>query len=180
MRTVVYCLESYKCVVVGDMTVDEIEQCVLDIKSWFSRTKCRNDINHPAKPADIQRLEKTIDISLPRALKILLSEADGGMYFMDKKQLGVSEIQAFIQEKETSRKWADSFLPFCGDDSGALVIDTKADNAVFEWDFDDGLGNEVASNLVRYLESYRNDLLGGHFEYVDGLGVIEKIGKSRK
>ncbi|RYH23195.1 SMI1/KNR4 family protein [archaeon] len=163
------------------MSSDETSQCVLDIKAWFMRTRCRDDINSPASSADIQRFEKTIDVSLPKAIKTLLLEADGGMFFMDKKQLSLTEMQEFIENHEKSRKWRNGLVPLCGDDSGALVVDTENRNAVSEWDADDGLGDEVSSNIVRYLESYRNDLLSGHFEYVDGLGVIEKMaGKPRK
>jgi hypothetical protein len=31
-----------------------------------------------------------------------------------------------------------------------------------------------------YLEQYRDRLLGGTFEYIDGCGVTEKMGSSRK
>lgn len=157
------------------MDVNECAQCVLDIKAWFSRTKGRGGINDPASSADIQRLEKTIDIPLPRAMKVLLSEADGGLYFMDKKQLSVQDIQEFIENQQRSRKWKEGLLPFCGDDSGALVIDTEDHDCVREWDADDGLGDQVSSSLVRYLEQYRNNLLGGQFEFVDEMGVLEKM-----
>lgn len=162
------------------MNASEIEQCVLDIKSWFSRTKCRDSINSSASSADIQRLEKTIDVSLPRSLKILLAEADGGLYFMEKRQLGVREIQEFVESCDKSSKWREGLVPFAGDTSGALVVDTRDGDCVREWDEDDGLGDELSASLVRFFENYRNDLLGGVYEYVHDLGAVEKMGKARK
>lgn len=44
-----------------------------------------------------------------------------------------------------------------------------------------GTGDEVAGNFVQYLENYRNSLLGGHFEFLDDIGVVEKMSaKARK
>lgn len=45
-----------------------------------------------------------------------------------------------------------------------------------EWDAD-GEGTAVASTFSLFLESFRNELLSGRCEYVEDLGVIEKIAK---
>eukprot|EP01039_Chlorochromonas_danica_P005601 gene5600-6167_t len=163
---------------VGDMNADEVDQCVLDIKSWFNRTKGRERIRDGATSADLQRLEKAVDIPLPRPLKTLLREANGGLYFLEKQQLSAEEIHEFVDGHERSRLWKSGWLPFCKDDSSALLIDTNRADSIWEWDIDDGLGDEVAPNLVRYLENYRNDLLSGRFDYVDDLGVVENMGKA--
>lgn len=167
-------------IIAGEMGADEIVQCVLDIKSWFSRTSCKRDIKEGASSADIQRLEKTIDTALPRAMKLLLQEVNGGLYFLDKKQLGVRDIQDFVDSVERSKNWKSGLVPLCGDDSSALVVDTTDGDCVREWDADDGLGDELSGTIVRFLENYRNDLLGGVYEFVDDLGVVEKMGKARK
>lgn len=158
----------------------EISQSVLDIKAFFTRHGASKLFGGPATSPDIQRLEKTIDNQLPFALNVLLGEVNGGLYFMERKQYNTEEIKDKVGDLESSKKWKNGLVPFCGDDSSMLVIDTTAGDAVFEYDLDDGLGDQVAPNFVRYLETYRNDLLSGHFEYLEDCGVIEKMGKARK
>jgi hypothetical protein len=159
----------------------EINQAVTDIKGWFDRTKCKKHMNGPASNADMQRLEKGIDARLPDALKSILFEVNGGMYFMDKKQLSAEEIREIVSSNERNSTWREGLIPFCGDESSLLVIDSKRSDEIREWDADDGVGDRVSDNLTRYLESYRNDLLSGHFEYLDDIGVVEKMGgKPRK
>lgn len=46
-----------------------------------------------------------------------------------------------------------------------------------EWDAD-GEGTTVANTFSLFLESFRNELLSGRYEYVEGLGVIEKVVKN--
>jgi hypothetical protein len=162
------------------MTNAEVQQCILDIKSWFNRTKCKKLLNEPASNSDLQRMEKALDARVPSSLKLLLLEVNGGMYFMDKKQLSCEEIQDIHSSNERKSTWKDGLIPFCGDASSCWVIDTRRDDEIKEWDVDEGLGDNISDNLVRYLEEYRNNLLGGHFEFLDDLGVVEKMGKARK
>ncbi len=99
---------------------------------------------------------------------------------MDKDQMSSERIMEVTSDLEGSRKWKRGLVPFCGDDNSMLVIDTRTEE-VLEWDSDDGLGDVVAPNLMRFLEDYRNSLLGGHFELLDEVGVVEKMGsKARK
>ncbi len=162
------------------MSNAEIVQCVLDIKSWFSRGKGpKVTFQSGAGTADLQRLQKALDAEIPRVLKVLLSEINGGIYFMDKIQLSSEKILEVASELEGSKKWRNGLVPFCGDDNTMLVIDSRTEE-VREWDSDEGLGDVVAPNLMRYLEDYRNSLLTGQFEYLDEVGVVEKMGKARK
>ena len=46
-----------------------------------------------------------------------------------------------------------------------------------EWDAD-GEGAAVADTFSLFLENFRNELLSGRCEYVDGLGVVEKFTKN--
>lgn len=158
----------------GEMSNAEIMQCILDIKSWFLRGKCAKNINDGATSADLQRLQKATDMDIPRALNFLLTEMNGGIYFMDKELMGTGKIIEVFSEIESSRKWKAGCVPFCGDDCTMLAIDTRTDE-VLEWDSDEGFGDVVAPNLMRYLEDYRNSLLGGKFEFLDEVGVVEKM-----
>ena len=155
------------------MSNAEVSQCVLDIKSWFSRTKCKRNIKEGATSADLQRLQKALGTEIPRVLRILLQEINGGIYFMDKVLLSSERILEIASGMDGS-----GIIPFCGDDNSMLVLNTRTDE-VLEWE-DGNVGDVVSPNLLRYLENYRNDLLGGHFEFLDEIGVVEKMGKSKK
>jgi hypothetical protein len=164
------------------MNTAEIQQCVLDIKSWFSRSKGGSRIiEEPASAPDIQRLEKAIDTELPRGLKILLQETNGGLYFMERKLLSTADISNAVSELEGHAKWRQGFIPFCAaDESSYLVINTNRDDEVREFEKDEGLGDVVGNSFVQYLEEYRNQLLSGNFEFLEDVGVIEKMGRAHK
>lgn len=155
------------------MSNAEINQCVFDIKSWFTRNNYT--VDSKANSSDFQKLEKSIDTELPDALKILLSEANGGLYFMDKKLLSTSEILEYVMKFEKSKDWKDGYIPFTSDGDTCLIINTRNDE-IYEWECNDNyLGDNVSISLNKYLEDYRNDLLSGHFEFLDDVGVIEKM-----
>jgi len=166
----------------GGPDLSEIRQCVVDIKSWFSRSGCESI--EGCTSADLQRLEKTIDLEIPRALNALLSEANGGLWIMDKQSFDALRIAEVYAERESSKTWKRDYVPFAGNDdlSALLIVDAStAEAAVYEWDSDeDCLGDSVASSFGTFIETYRNDLLSGQFEYLDGCGVIEKVGAAKR
>jgi hypothetical protein len=161
----------------GDMSSAEAAQCTTDIKAWFARTSAGKNLRGGADSVSFQRLEKTIDSALPSSLKAVLSDINGGIYFMDKKQFNTDEVAEWHGRMEGTPGWKAGLIPFAGNDDTLLVVDTRY-GEVFEWDVNDGKGDSVATTLERFLENYRNDLLGGHFEYLDDVGVIEKMGKA--
>lgn len=55
-----------------------------------------------ASSADIQMLEKTIDVELPKILKLLLLETNGSLWFMDKKAMNTQRIQEVVSNLEGS------------------------------------------------------------------------------
>lgn len=156
----------------GDMNTDEINQCVKDIVLWFRRNGCNAEDG--AESNRFQSLEKASDLRVPIALETLLKEVNGGIWFMEKKLMSINEIIDCISEVDSSSLWKRYLIPFCGDSSDMIVIDTNTDE-VLEWDADDGLGDSLSKNLSSYLEDFRNNLISGKFEYMDDLGVIEKV-----
>lgn len=181
---------------IGGMTNPEIIQCVFDIKSWFIRSNDSSsnleDRLMKATLIDYQKLEKTLDIELPKTLKILLNEMNGGIYFMDMKLMSTNEIINFYIKLEKNKEWKNNlYIPFAFNDDIILIIkkshhdDDNDDGEVYEWELDndgDGsngcLGSLVCHSLSKYLEDYRNNLLSGHYEYLDDVGVIEVGGGS--
>lgn len=96
---------------------------------------------------------------------------------MDKELLGTEQIVRVMAELESSRGWGPALIPFCGDESGYLVVNTRSDE-VLEFNAEDGVGDCISSTFSSHLERYRDELLSGRFEYLDGVGVVEKVSSS--
>eukprot|EP00602_Paraphysomonas_sp_CaronLab_P006744 CAMPEP_0185018774 /NCGR_PEP_ID=MMETSP1103-20130426/1444_1 /TAXON_ID=36769 /ORGANISM="Paraphysomonas bandaiensis, Strain Caron Lab Isolate" /LENGTH=178 /DNA_ID=CAMNT_0027548745 /DNA_START=68 /DNA_END=604 /DNA_ORIENTATION=- len=164
----------------GKMTTDEVEQCLVDIKSWFER-KSDVEFGTPARGADFQRLQKALDgADIPEGLTMLLSCINGSMWFMDKEAMSVEKIIETVNFLNSNSSWEAHYIPFCGDEDSLLLIDSIS-GKVYEWDSADGLGDCVAVSFSGYLENYRNSLLEGHMDFVSGMGVVECMtGKSSR
>jgi cell wall assembly regulator SMI1 len=166
---------------VGGPSAAELTQAVQDIKAWFQRAPEEWDGAEGAPSADLQRLEKTMETQMPHELELLLGEANGGLWFMEKESFSIDTMREKLMEYDGAKWWRPSLIPFAGDDSTLLIIDTKGGNGVFEWDVDESEPNEkLADSLGAFLEDYRYQLLGGGREYLNGCGVIEKVGASKK
>lgn len=124
--------------------------------------------------SSIERIEKLLGDSMPDALAILLEEtADAdNIWFMDKPLLHADAMLKYMLELKLES------LPFCGSEDGMLVIQPSGE--VCEWDGDDGVGQEVAKSFNSFLEEYRNFLLNGNGEFLEDVGVVEKMAKARK
>eukprot|EP01041_Mallomonas_annulata_P007037 gene7037-14313_t len=158
----------------GEASDEEIRQCSLD-PGLRRRVRTLKEL----LVLTVQGLEKATELSMPEGLAILLSVIDGHIWFMDKKMLSIEGILSTLSEVDSSKKWHHNFIPFCGDPSGMLVIDTSS-GEILEWDEDDGAGETVSSTFSSFLESYRNDLLAGHMEFLEDCGVIEAMSKPKK
>lgn len=128
---------------------------------------------------DFQRSEKTMDHEIPRLLRAVLSQVNGMIWIMDKELLSVSRLTDVYLRVQSHSMWRGDLFPFAGDESSLLVI-SESTGAVCEWDSEDGLGDDVAHSLASYLEKYRDELLEGHCEFVAGVGIVEKLSRSRK
>jgi hypothetical protein len=148
---------------------------VLDITTWFDKYSSESKKDSEDVLAQIEMIEKAFDLTIPETLDILLhNKHHTEIWFMDKQSITGSMIFKFIQ------KYKMDCLPFCGNDEvGMLVLNSKGE--VCEWDVDDGVGDVVENSLNEYLEYYRNFLLDGHGEYIEDVGIIEKMtGAGRK
>lgn len=172
----------------GGPSKSELRQVVLDIKSWFERQDPNFKCGSPMTDVDFQRMGKAVDAQFPAALDTLLSEVNGGLWLEDKKTMTSDEIIAAVQSNESSKRpgWKASHIPFACDDvpSIYLIVDTATERGeVYEYDIDDGMEEDspvVAPALDAFLETYRDGLLNGMFEYIEDCGVTEKMGASRK
>ncbi|POM78197.1 Hypothetical protein PHPALM_4299 [Phytophthora palmivora] len=155
----------------GGMDVDERDQCIRDIVSWFQRKADLELVGE--KNAHIEALEKTLGMEIPEELRSLLTTQSGGIWFDDYKDI-INKVETL----GSVRGWDSSFIPFAANvDGGALVTDTNSRNAVFEFN-EDGKGDRpLAPSLLEYLEKYRNRLLSGKFDYVEDVGLVERSRK---
>ena len=70
----------------------------VDVKAWFQRSKTFSI--GTASNADIQKLEKAIDVELPKILKIMLLETNGSLWFMGKESMSTVRIQSVVTKFE--------------------------------------------------------------------------------
>jgi hypothetical protein len=93
--------------------------------------------------------------------------------------MNTDTIADITSNLEGKKLWKNGLITICGDESDMYVLCTKS-GEVKEWDADDGLGDMVngGETFSSFLECYRNFLLGGKCEYVEDVGVMEKVGAS--
>ncbi|CAM9304571.1 unnamed protein product [Ectocarpus sp. 6 AP-2014] len=166
----------------GGMTYAEINQSVLDVESWFKKhARGCLDNAEGAQDTDIQAMEKAMDTTIPEELRSIMTIQDGQLWFSEKQALTCKAMVAAAFKMEGRVPgWRAGLIPFAKDvDDSFLVTDTQARGCpVVEWDSADGEGGTVAKTFSLFLEGFRNELLSGRCEYVEGLGVVEKITKS--
>jgi len=109
-------------------SISEVRQSLLDIKSWFVRASGGDwTASEGATSVDLQRLEKASDTQIPDTLLTMLTEVNGGLWFDDKPSYTTEEIITVCGDagKRAKLGWQDTFVPFAGDDSGILLVDSK-------------------------------------------------------
>ncbi|CAM9415410.1 unnamed protein product [Pylaiella littoralis] len=172
----------------GGMTGAEITQSVLDVESWFRKNGGCLDNAEGVHDTDLQALEKAIGASIPEELRKIMSIQDGQLWFSEKKALTCKGMVTEALEMEGRRVpgWRAGLIPFAKDvddnflasHGDAAVTDTQAKGCpVADWDTT-GVGAMMAKSFSLFLENFRNELLSGRCEYVEGLGVVEKVAKS--
>ena len=147
----------------GEMTPSEMRQCAKDIVAWFQQ---HADLD--AKGCDqsvIDDLSKKRDV--PLALEELWREAATDVWFEGYQLLHPQSIGKMLSDVDAP------YVPFARDIDDALLV--VGDDAVYEYEMGDGRGDRLSSSIADYLEAYRNKLLEGRFEYMDGDGCVETM-----
>lgn len=158
----------------GDMSVAEVKQCILDIKTWFRGQGVEMD---GIPVAQLEGMSKELDLEFPVAFEELYQEANGTIWFYEYQALAaeqIGKVAADVNDAPSSK-----LIPFARDlNDDLLVIDTAAGEAVFE--YSDGVGKKVAPTFLAFCEKFRNDLLSGHFEFTEEGGVCEKMASAAR
>ena len=147
----------------GEMTPSEMRQCAKDIVAWFQQ---HADLD--AKGCDqsvIDDLSKKRDV--PLALEELWREAATDVWFEGYQLLHPQSIGKMLSDVDAP------YVPFARDIDDALLV--VGDDAVYEYELGEGRGDRLESSVADWLEAYRNKLLEGRFEYMDGDGCVETM-----
>ena len=154
------------------VSTKESEQCALDVVSWFlSKGGLLSDVGPAGDDAE-ERLASTTGSAVPASLSFLLARHNGGIWFREMRLLSVEEILAAV---DGIPKGA---LPVAADlDENLLVVLETGE--VVEWDIDEKTAGEtLASTFDNFVEDYRNELLAGRYEFVEGQWARVRAGAS--
>lgn len=154
----------------GPMTPGEIRQCVMDVSAWFAR---HVDTARGTPDDELRRFSHNHSLTLPLALEELYL-GTSGIWFDDKVMCSLQEAAKLKDEIK-----GDQYFPFANDDDEGLLVVNCDDEAVYEYDLHDGLGVKICNSFSDYLEEFRNGLLADHFEFISGVGTIEKVNITR-
>lgn len=155
------------------MRPGEIRQCVADLVGWFEK---RNKTASATAGASNIELEK---LKLPLAVEELYLQTNGNLiWFDDKKMVSLREAAELKVEMKERNPKDDQFFPFGNDDEDDLLVVDCDTEAVYEYEVFEGLGHKITDSFSDYLERYRNDILADQYEFIEEMGVIEKVGAS--
>jgi hypothetical protein len=120
--------------------------------------------------------------SILQGLEAVFAAQDGDLWFHESQALSTQAIVKLVRgDLKADRSWRRGLIPFARDvDDNLLVADAESDGAVYEWDSSSGLGSKIAPSFSVYLEHYRDQLLSGHHEFIEEMGIVEKMGSSGK
>eukprot|EP01017_Pseudomicrothorax_dubius_P027704 TRINITY_DN3229_c0_g4_i2.p1 TRINITY_DN3229_c0_g4~~TRINITY_DN3229_c0_g4_i2.p1 ORF type:complete len:185 (+),score=40.95 TRINITY_DN3229_c0_g4_i2:147-701(+) len=168
----------------NNITPEEIEQVLKDIEYWFEQNarEVFDEVqtSKPAAEAEIKELTATLKISkLPPGLDLLIRRRNGGFQLTETyKTLSIKAILEAIETNSVQGYWNNGYIPIAVDiENNYLIIATEkeVEQKVISWNQDIGVLEEVSDNFGLYLEKLRNGLFGKKLEYVESLGIIEKV-----
>mmetsp|Transcript_1691 Transcript_1691/g.3829 ORF Transcript_1691/g.3829 Transcript_1691/m.3829 type:complete len:179 (+) Transcript_1691:45-581(+) len=160
----------------GDMSAEELAQCLLDITSWLSENAGEPGKEYAAKPppspSDLASLADFLaPTPLPPSLAELLRLHDGGILLFEFTGLSVAEITQAVTDGRKEDKWAAGIVPVARNPDGELLV--MDEEGLRTWTPADGKGSLDAPSLSAYLEQYSKRMLGGKLEYMEDCGIME-------
>eukprot|EP00281_Chroomonas_sp_CCMP1168_P031946 CAMPEP_0206246116 /NCGR_PEP_ID=MMETSP0047_2-20121206/19074_1 /ASSEMBLY_ACC=CAM_ASM_000192 /TAXON_ID=195065 /ORGANISM="Chroomonas mesostigmatica_cf, Strain CCMP1168" /LENGTH=155 /DNA_ID=CAMNT_0053671491 /DNA_START=186 /DNA_END=649 /DNA_ORIENTATION=+ len=138
----------------GDMSGEELAQCLLDMETWLSTNAA--DLADPflkAAGASPEELAKLPDGS-PEVLKGLLAKHNGHLPVLDFVLFSCSEVAEACASNKASDKWKEGTVPLGKNPDGDLLV--VCASGVHRWDPELGLGMVESESLSTYLEKYRD------------------------
>ena len=163
----------------------EVEQCVLDITSWYERQAERSgDVRNAygeslslqgVTEQGFKQLSSIYDShDLSDSLRMLFTKCEGLLYLYEFKLLTVNEICSKAEQHELVRK---KWFPVGMDiDETILMIDLTSGD-IFSCDLEEpDEKEELARSFGSYLEGLREKLLAHQLEFIEDSGLVEIVG----
>uniref|UniRef100_A0A6U2EFG3 Uncharacterized protein n=1 Tax=Hemiselmis andersenii TaxID=464988 RepID=A0A6U2EFG3_HEMAN len=155
----------------GDMSDEELKQCVLDMETWLVANAGSAGSEFAGAAGASKELIDGLPASAPAALKGLLGVHDGKLPLLDFVGLACAEIVSEASAAKGSGKWQDDYVPIAKNPDGDLLVTCAS--GVHRWDSELGLGSAESASLSAHLEQYRNLMMQGKLEYVEDCGIME-------
>jgi hypothetical protein len=166
----------------------EVEQCVLDITSWYERQSERSgDVRNVygaslrvsgVGESGFKRISSTFDRSsvgrLPDALRMLLTACEGKLYLYEFQLLSVDQICVKAEQYDLPRK---KWFPIAMDiDETYLLLDLE-NGETFSCDLEvQEERDEISRSFGSYMEGLREKLLARQLEFIEDSGLVEVVG----
>jgi hypothetical protein len=163
----------------------EVEQCVLDITSWYKTQSERSgDVRNVygeslglcgVGESDWKVLDSLYDSqAFPDSLRMLLTKCHGQLYLYEFQLLTIDQVCSKSEKYELRRK---NWFPVGQDiDETVLMIDLKS-GCVFSCDLEEPEEREeLARSFGSYLEGLRDKLLAHKLEFIEDSGLVEVVG----
>ena len=155
------------------ITPEDIAQAIKDIVQWLTVNVPGYSPNPPADPAFIETIPEALF-----ALREAFGQHNGGVLLNETfSTLPSGDMTAETEVCAVSAHWQNGFYPIAKNSMGELYIskvETGADCGVLMWTHDNGVEEQVSETLASFIETTRNKLLTGKYEYIDeDLGLCE-------
>ena len=165
----------------------EVEQCVLDITSWYERQSERSgDVSNVygsslqvqgIGEAGFKRLSNIyVDSSdrLPDSLKMLLTACEGKLYLYEFQLLTCDQICSKAEQYGLVRK---QWFPIAVDIDETYLLINLENGETFSCDLEEQEEkDEVSRSFGSYLEGLREKLLAHNLEFIEDSGLVEVVG----
>ena len=157
------------------ITAEDITQAIKDIVQWLSLNVPGYSPNPPADPAFISAIPEALF-----ALREAFSQTNGGLLLNETfSTLSSGDMTSETEVCAVSAHWSNGFYPIAKNSMGELLIskvENGVDTGLLMWSHDNGVEEQVSETLAGFIETTRNKLCSGKFEYIDeDLGLCEKV-----
>ena len=164
----------------------EVEQCVLDIASWYERqTERSGDVRNVygeslrlrgVEESGFKLLSSIYDRQeLPDSLRMLLTKCEGQLYLYEFQLLTVDQICSKSEKYNLAEK---GWFPVGMDiDETVLMVNLKKGGETFSCDLEDlEEMDDLSRSFGSYLEGLRDKLLAHQLEFIQDSGLVEVVG----
>lgn len=157
------------------ITTEDIAQAIKDIVAWLSTNVLGYSANPPADPAFIETIPEALF-----ALREAFGQTNGGLLLNETfSTLSSGDMTSETEVCAVSAHWSNGFYPIAKNSMGELLVskvENGVDTGLLWWTHDNGVEEQVSETLASFIETIRNKLLTGKYEYIDeDLGLCEKV-----